>query len=65
MLYYMPGIDMTGLAAFRQFPSLAHAFDLRCLVVSPEDRMPFDQLVEHVAVRFRTLPSSKTRHACS
>lgn len=46
----MPGIDGTGLAAYRQFPYLTAAFDLRCLVMPPADRTTFNQLVTMVAV---------------
>ena len=51
LMFYMPGIDGTGLAAYRQFPRLTKAFDLRCLVIPPTDRTPFEQLLEEVAVR--------------
>jgi hypothetical protein len=48
--FYMPGIDGTGLAAYRQFPSLGQQFDLRCLVVPAADRTPFEELADMVAV---------------
>ncbi len=50
LMFYMPGIDGTGLAASRQFPSLSAAFDLRCLVIPPGDRLEFEPLVDCVAV---------------
>jgi hypothetical protein len=53
-MFYMPGIDGTGLAAYRQFPRLTQAFDLRCMVIPPTDRMPFEELLEHVAVSSST-----------
>ena len=46
LLFYLPGIDGTGLAASRQFPSLAREFDLRALSIPGHDRTPFRQLVE-------------------
>ena len=46
LLFYLPGIDGTGLAASRQFPSLAKEFDLRALSVPGTDRTPFQQLVD-------------------
>jgi hypothetical protein len=48
-----PGIDGTGLAAHRQFPSLTESFDLRCLVIPPADRSSFEQLLDTVEVRRR------------
>lgn len=50
LMFYMPGIDGTGLAAYRQFPRLTQAFDLRCLIVPRTDRSTFEQLVDDVAV---------------
>lgn len=44
LLIYLPGIDGTGLAAARQFPSLMEHFDLRVFVVPTEDRTSFDDL---------------------
>ncbi|KAG2453582.1 hypothetical protein HYH02_001800 [Chlamydomonas schloesseri] len=49
LLVYLPGIDGTGLAAYRQFPGLASKFDLRGVFMPPEDRTPFAGLVESVA----------------
>jgi hypothetical protein len=51
----MPGIDGTGLAAYRQFPRLTRAFDLRCLIIPRTDRSTFDELTDFVAVRHRLL----------
>eukprot|EP00879_Flechtneria_rotunda_P018765 GHRR01019698.1.p1 GENE.GHRR01019698.1~~GHRR01019698.1.p1 ORF type:complete len:607 (+),score=210.36 GHRR01019698.1:181-2001(+) len=48
LMFYMPGIDGTGLAAYRQFPRLTRAFDLRCLIVPRTDRSSFKQLVDSV-----------------
>lgn len=50
MMLYMPGIDGTGLAAYRQFPRLTRAFDLRCLIIPRTDRSTFDELTDYVAV---------------
>ena len=36
LLIYLPGIDGSGLAAARQFPSLLQRFDMRSLVVTPQ-----------------------------
>jgi hypothetical protein len=49
-MFYMPGIDGTGLAAYRQFPALTRAFDLRCLIIPRTDRRDFESLVDHAAV---------------
>ncbi|GFR43739.1 hypothetical protein Agub_g4849, partial [Astrephomene gubernaculifera] len=49
LLVYLPGIDGTGLAAYRQFPGLAARFQLRAVFLPPEDRTPFGQLVEQLA----------------
>lgn len=49
-MFYMPGIDGTGLAAYRQFPRLTRAFDLRCLIIPRSDRSTFDELTDFVAV---------------
>jgi hypothetical protein len=50
LMFYLPGIDGTGLAAYRQFPRLTRSFDLRCLIVPRTDRSSFTQLVDDVAV---------------
>ncbi|GIL71022.1 hypothetical protein Vretimale_4099 [Volvox reticuliferus] len=49
LLVYLPGIDGTGLAAYRQFPLLSACFDLRGVFLPPEDRTPFHGLVESLA----------------
>ncbi|KAK9809406.1 hypothetical protein WJX73_003127 [Symbiochloris irregularis] len=48
LLFYLPGIDGTGLAASRQFPGLAREFDLRALSIPGHDRTPFQDLVKLV-----------------
>ncbi|GBF99661.1 acyltransferase chloroplastic [Raphidocelis subcapitata] len=48
VMFYLPGIDGTGLAAFKQFPRLMAAFDLRCLLVPSSDRSTFEELLDHV-----------------
>jgi hypothetical protein len=60
-MYYMPGIDGSGLAAYRQFPRLTRAFDLRCLIIPRTDRSSFEELVDTVAV---SSSSSVVCHAC-
>jgi hypothetical protein len=50
LMYYMPGIDGNGLAAYMQFPRLTRAFDLRCLIIPRTDRSSFEELVDTVAV---------------
>jgi hypothetical protein len=59
MMFYMPGIDGTGLAAYRQFPRLTRAFDLRCLIIPRTDRSTFEELVDYVAVSVGTQGESK------
>jgi pimeloyl-ACP methyl ester carboxylesterase len=49
LMIYLPGIDGTGLAAARQFPSLLRRFDLCTLITPPEDRTGFQGLVDLVA----------------
>ncbi len=46
LMVYLPGIDGTGLAASRQFPYLADAFDLHALSIPSADRTPFESLVK-------------------
>ena len=48
LMVYLPGIDGTGLAAARQFPSLLQRFDLVTLVTPPTDRSNFSTLVDIV-----------------
>ena len=52
-MVYLPGIDGTGLAASRQFPSLLRRFDLLTFVTPPADRTPFAGLVAAVAAFLR------------
>ncbi|KAG2499012.1 hypothetical protein HYH03_003198 [Edaphochlamys debaryana] len=49
LLVYLPGIDGTGLAAYRQFPRLSSKFDLRNVFLPPSDRTPFAGLVDSLA----------------
>ncbi len=35
-MLYLPGIDGTGLAAYKQFPALVEEYDLRALFVPPQ-----------------------------
>ena len=48
IMLYLPGIDGTGLAASRQFPTLVEAFDLTALSIPGTDRTPFPALVKLV-----------------
>ncbi|PSC68099.1 Acyltransferase chloroplastic [Micractinium conductrix] len=63
LMLYLPGIDGSGLAAARQFPSLLRSFDLRTLVTPPLDRTPFEGLVQIAADFLRaevpTLPPTR------
>lgn len=45
VLVYLPGIDGTGLAAFKQFPILMDHFNLMTFVTPPGDRTPYAELV--------------------
>jgi pimeloyl-ACP methyl ester carboxylesterase len=47
-MIYLPGIDGTGLAAYRQFPALSQNFQLSAMVVPPDDRSSFPHLVDDV-----------------
>jgi pimeloyl-ACP methyl ester carboxylesterase len=49
LMFYLPGLDGSGLAASNQFPPLSRAFELRCLALPPADRMDFPALVDHVS----------------
>jgi len=49
LMFYLPGLDGSGLAASNQFAPLSRAFELRCLAVPPADRMSFDELAAHVS----------------
>lgn len=49
LMIYLPGIDGTGLAASRQFPSVMQAFDLRAFLTPVQDRTSFDGLVHIIA----------------
>ncbi len=51
LMLYLPGIDGTGLAAYRQFPSLAQRFDLCALYIPPSDRSSFLEIVSMAAGR--------------
>eukprot|EP00667_Euglena_gracilis_P002325 EG_transcript_2327 len=47
-LYYLPGIDGTGVAAQQQLPELAQHFNFWSLTVPVEDRTTFPELVDFV-----------------
>lgn len=57
-MVYLPGIDGTGLAASRQFPYLADAFDLHALSIPSQDRTPFETLVQLTQWDSASSPSS-------
>ena len=48
LMIYLPGIDGTGLAAARQFPSLLRNFDLVTLITPSADRTKFETLTNMV-----------------
>lgn len=50
IMIYLPGIDGTGMAASRQFPDLVKAFELHTLVIPPDDRSGFSDLVAFIKV---------------
>ena len=49
LLLYLPGIDGSGLAASKQFPSLMKKFNLMTFVTPRHNRTPYKQLVEQLA----------------
>ena len=51
-LLYLPGIDGTGLAAYKQFPALCRNFHFEALSVPPHDRTWFPGLLELVECPF-------------
>ncbi|KAI8467306.1 MAG: alpha/beta-hydrolase [Monoraphidium minutum] len=53
VMFYLPGIDGTGLAAQQQFPRLLASFDMRCLVIPPSDRSTFEELLGAVEALLR------------
>eukprot|EP00892_Ulva_mutabilis_P002490 jgi/Ulvmu1/12241/UM086_0032.1 len=46
VMVYLPGIDGTGLAAFRQFPTISDDFTLSTFSVPSTDRSSFTELVQ-------------------
>lgn len=50
VIVYFPGADGTGLAASRQFPSLAKSFEVQALTIPIEDTTSFEDLVDFVEV---------------
>jgi pimeloyl-ACP methyl ester carboxylesterase len=48
LLLYLPGFDGTFLCPFLQFPELSTTFDVRCMMVGPNDRSTFDDMKETV-----------------
>lgn len=53
-----PGLDGSGLTAFVQYPTLAQAFELRCLTMPTSDRSSFIELVELVRAELRVCAMS-------
>lgn len=48
LLFFLTGLDGSGLAAWRSFAGLTADYDVRLLTVPVDDRTPFDGLVEAV-----------------
>lgn len=55
---YLPGIDGTGMAAYKQFPSITERFALMALTVPIENRMPFQELAAFCADHVRDLAAA-------
>lgn len=64
LLFYLPGIDGTGLAAYRQFPSLSDAFDLRAFAIPPSDRLSFEEIVQTAKVSAWCCGCEQRLHCC-
>ena len=45
VLLYLPGIELSGYSAYRQYEALSESFDVRYLAVPVDDRSAFDELV--------------------
>ena len=60
---YLPGIDGTGMAAYKQFPAITERFALTALTVPVENRMRFQELVrfccDHVRALAAAAPSER------
>lgn len=52
---YLPGIDGTGLAAFKQFDGLNRHFNFMTYVVPPSNRDSFDTLVDGLDAYFQEI----------
>ncbi len=50
LLVYLPGIDGTGITAYRQFLELSQRFDLRAVFIPADDRNGFGRLVHKIKV---------------
>lgn len=50
LLLFLPGVDGTGLSAYRSYPALARAFDLKALMIPRKSRQDFAELVSTVKV---------------
>ncbi|MEQ9668128.1 MAG: alpha/beta hydrolase [Coleofasciculus sp. G2-EDA-02] len=48
LFVFLPGMDGTGQLLRSQMPSLAAAFDVRCLVIPPHDLSHWEDLANHV-----------------
>lgn len=51
LLFFLTGLDGSGLAAWRSFAGLTADFDVRLLTVPVDDRTPFDGLVDVVVAQ--------------
>lgn len=67
VLLYLPGIELSGYSAHRQYESLSVDYDVRYLAVPSDDRSSFEDLVEVVrgAVEEAATPSRPPRPAAA
>jgi hypothetical protein len=67
VLLYLPGIELSGYSAHRQYDSLSVDYDVRYLAVPSGDRSSFEDLVELVrgAVEEAAMPSAPRRPAAA
>ncbi|XP_050384491.1 phytyl ester synthase 1, chloroplastic-like [Argentina anserina] len=54
LLFFLPGIDGTGLGLVRHHQKLAKHFQVSCLHIPPKDRTPFTDLVKLVERTIRS-----------
>jgi hypothetical protein len=67
VLIYLPGIELSGYSAHRQYESLSEDYDVRYLAVPSDDRSSFEDIVELVrkAVEEAAMPSPAPRPAAA